>query len=52
MKKAKKQQKERYQIAMNGLSKIENMTNLRIKGVSQLKKEIVEQRNVSKNLYL
>ena len=37
---------------MNGLENIQNMTNLRIKGVSQLKKEIVEQRNISKNLYM
>ena len=37
---------------MNGVENIENMTNLQIRGVSKLKKEIVEQRNISKNLYM
>ena len=37
---------------MNGLTNIEDMTHLQVLGVSQLKKEIIEQRNVSKNLYM
>ena len=50
MLKVKKGQKERYSIALNGLTDMGNLTNLQIRGVSQLKKEMAEQRNCSKNL--